>query len=370
MTEKKSPICVLVIWVFLLSANLAVRANDSAIEGIGGSLRPMQEHPSVRMVAEKVVIDLHPDLAEVDCQFTFHNEGPATTVRMGFPERNYSRAEKQGFLSFATWVDGKPVATTIEGYRFNEEEGFFRWRVKQVAFVAGQQRRVRVHYTMCPGRTTEAIRYFEYNLYTGAAWKGTIGKSTVIVNFSHLPWYQRITARPGGYRKERKALIWTWHDFEPASRYSPGNTKQPVYGIHVSFTEGYNSIRLNGEPVYAYAYQDKSRGLIPCPAELEGTVLWTPALFFERIIRGTVSQADDAKSATISYNKRTIRLESGKSRAIMHNRHIRLRHAPRLEHGQLYVPVNEVIRLLGGHARFDKKTGITYLSLSVRGKKQ
>jgi hypothetical protein len=80
-------LCALLVLLLLAITPRPVRADDGAVLGEGGAMAPMREHPSIRMVSERVVADLTlegPDV--VDCVFRFRNEGPATTVRMGFPE--------------------------------------------------------------------------------------------------------------------------------------------------------------------------------------------------------------------------------------------------------------------------------------------
>ena len=44
-----------VIILLLFITALPLWANDAAVEGVGGSLKPMVEHPSIQMQAERVL---------------------------------------------------------------------------------------------------------------------------------------------------------------------------------------------------------------------------------------------------------------------------------------------------------------------------
>ena len=102
---------LLVFLLFTLAA--PALANDTAIQGVGGAVSAMEEHPSVVMEEMEVAIDLYPERAEVECAYLFRNTGPAVTVQMGFPEAG-NRTEKgtrpKGFTAFRTTVDGEVAA--------------------------------------------------------------------------------------------------------------------------------------------------------------------------------------------------------------------------------------------------------------------
>ena len=74
-------------WVIGLCAALGLPAgaNDSALLLSGGLAAPMEEHPSIHMVSAEITVDLYNGHSRVQCDYLFRNEGPATTVTMGFP---------------------------------------------------------------------------------------------------------------------------------------------------------------------------------------------------------------------------------------------------------------------------------------------
>ncbi len=133
----------------------------------------------------------------VDCRFTFSNHGPATSVRMGFPDYglgvNDPYEERQTewnktkpisvYTSFKSWVDGNRTPTELVRSKIENQA----WQAKMVTFGQGQTREVRDLYTMSlgggvfdnAGSTDEA----GYILHTGASWHGSIGSTQVIVTF-------------------------------------------------------------------------------------------------------------------------------------------------------------------------------------------
>jgi hypothetical protein len=73
----------------IFSAIADLTANDSAykFEGKGNTVVPVQ-NDQIEMVAETIWMKLDHKAGRwfVDCEFTFKNSGPATTVLMGFPD--------------------------------------------------------------------------------------------------------------------------------------------------------------------------------------------------------------------------------------------------------------------------------------------
>src|SRR5512136_81971 len=120
-------------FLFLLCSTSWGYADGAAMQGVGGALQPMKEHPSVVMEKMLIDVDVNPEQAKVRCQFTFRNTGPATQVLIGFPESGNIGAEgkdkqPQGFTEFSAKLDGHTVKTKIEGYHEDEDDNWERWR--------------------------------------------------------------------------------------------------------------------------------------------------------------------------------------------------------------------------------------------------
>jgi len=222
---------ILMALVALLTLFTVCSADDGAVQGVGGAIRLMKDHPSVVMEEMLVDVSLNPERpARADCRFVFRNTGPATTVRMGFPESSTGEGtdvrHPRGFTSFTTWVDGKRAPVKIEGFSAHREVSHWsRWRVKTVRFAAGETHRVRVLYTAPLGRVSDGSRYFEYNIATGGSWKGPIGQARVQLHVSYRPEEWRVSADPAHRVLATPPYTWTAREFEPASND----------GIHFTF---------------------------------------------------------------------------------------------------------------------------------------
>ena len=242
---------------WLLSGNGGANANDGAIVGIGGALKPMKKHPSVRLVSEAVVARISeqesaegPELfADVECIFLLDNTGEAVEAEMGFPEfgygawTSYGRMKgTTGFVSFESQVDGQPWPTKVVDSQVSPNETLQRWRVKTVPFSAHQRRTVRDCYRMRLGEANWSangpLRPFSYVLDTGTSWQGTIGEARVTLDFSRVRSYEIMEATPLAGQKvpERRRLIWQWHNFEPTAEDN----------IRVTFIPESYSVMLHG----------------------------------------------------------------------------------------------------------------------------
>lgn len=153
-----------------------------------GSELSLREHPDVRMVRERVEVTVSAGHAVVDCRFEFRNEGRACTVTMAFPDDTDRDEPSSTFKWFKSWVDGKFVPTdvlTVENGKMRFEVR--KWRVKRVAFQAGQTRAVRDRYQVANSVSHlvhSSVQGFDYILRTGSTWKGRITRSEVVITFA------------------------------------------------------------------------------------------------------------------------------------------------------------------------------------------
>lgn len=182
------------------ACSLPVSANDGGI-AYGGSPGLLKGHPSVSMTSEVIRLEVGEETVKVDCQFVFTNHGDACTVRMGFPDEGYGEADpdeeagenvmktppKTTFLSFRSFVNGKPVATKL--IRADEPGKF--WHAKTVTFPAHGVVRIHDVYTQRIGGgifsakgKEGTVRQVGYILHTGASWHGAIGRSEISVTFN------------------------------------------------------------------------------------------------------------------------------------------------------------------------------------------
>lgn len=175
---------------------LPARANDGALSK-GGTPRLISGHSSVSMQSEVIRMTIGEETITTDCRFVFKNDGPACTVRMGFPDQGIgdvpgadheepegSKTPARGtFRSFRSYINGKPVPTKV--IRSGEPGGY--WHVKEVRFPAKSTVTVRDVYTQIVGAqitgANSVLSQAVYILRTGASWKGNIGSTEVLVTF-------------------------------------------------------------------------------------------------------------------------------------------------------------------------------------------
>jgi hypothetical protein len=202
------------IALWLLAHATPVVANDAGLElPSGGSWRPMKEHPSVRLAAERISIRLLATEAIIDVTAHYENKGPACSIKMGFPEREVGWADPGTFAkSFRSSVDDQPVKVTPSEWR--EEDGLrMRWWIKDVSFAANQKRLVRVRYQFAYGIPP----IIEYILHTGASWRGPIASLLVEIDTGSFgPDAIELNLNDRFARRGRK-LVWREKSFEPAA---------------------------------------------------------------------------------------------------------------------------------------------------------
>lgn len=169
-------------------------ANNAYIVA-GGSVHRMSQNDSVSLESEVVRIDVGKHLVKVDCRFVFVNNGPACTVRMGFPDQTSqpltdTKVNLRGsFLSYKSFVDQKEVKTQVV---MDEDTGseFKVWHAKDVTFPANGKRVVRDVYTVRPSvlpvSDKLATKLVFYILSTGSSWKGEVSNADVYVTFSQF----------------------------------------------------------------------------------------------------------------------------------------------------------------------------------------
>lgn len=142
------------------------------------------------MVREKINIEVGQYNYKVRVNFVFHNQGKASTVRMGFPESgggdsvpNKADRNKSTFLSFSSSVDGKKVPVKRVSLDHGEEDYEAVW-IKTVKFSAAQTRQVQIDYTApiggAAGIGLEQLVGYDF---TGGNWAGAVDSSILDIHF-------------------------------------------------------------------------------------------------------------------------------------------------------------------------------------------
>ncbi len=191
-----------------------------------------QDQTSIRMVSEKVIIDLYNDSSVVKCLFNMKNLGEQEKLQIGFPEMTFhyyrQKSKVEEANRFQVKENGKVVnfdfsdslryneeyRKKVESYKIKEE-----WYLWESEFQQGESKTIEVQYSLPFGmlyKTNE--RFFTYLLSTGANWKGTIGKAEIIVNLKDIEIDSLVSQQPNNWAITNDQLKWTFLDFEPTTK--------------------------------------------------------------------------------------------------------------------------------------------------------
>lgn len=351
--------------VILVGAALAIAAahpsiaDDAAMMTVaGGSVEPMASHPSVRMLSETVTVRLSDKAARVRCEFTFKNEGPKQTVKMGFPEESVASGDSgRGMLyGFKSWVDGKPVECIYKkGKQPTDDRPAQRryqaWFVKDVPFEAGQTRKVVDDYNSNLGYYAnsmmsgdyEYVRYFNYVLRTGASWKGPIGRAVIVVDTSKVTEeHYDLVPRMPGFRRSKDRISWTFSNFEPRGDISI--RLEPRYPI------------LNGKKIAEGAWSPFNR--------VNGVTM--VGLEWLRELGAEIEYPESRGPIVIRYGGKTLKLTPGSKTGYLDGKAVALQAAPRADVYPGQIPAASVVRALGGKAYYSTKDYRLHITLAKR----
>ena len=217
-------------------------ADDSSIGTSGGGVHPIW-NTGVRLAAETVQATCFGDFAEYRVDFEFTNDGPARTVKLGFPFASTVSGHEGPTppAGFQAWQDGHPLTvTTVASNWFKGRAGYF---VHTARFRHGTTM-ITVSYLGYPsGSVLPRLRgaadgdlsggtnaAYEYWLHTGATWKGTIGAAVVRYRLADtfrgtgidLPSWdvaaQGYVTTPSGWTTPLpRTYQWRFNDFEPTT---------------------------------------------------------------------------------------------------------------------------------------------------------
>ena len=207
----------------------AAKADDGYVTGVGGAVRLMHGHPTIRMVSEEVHIQL-PE-GKVSAQFTFRNEGHATTVEIGFPEsgKDVLPHPRSHMVGFQSTVDGQSIHVTRRVAMKPTDDGDYAydyWWVKKVPFARGQTRTIINTYTGGIDITTPTYlpAGFTYVLKTGASWHGPIGRAKIVCDLGSVANYGPLWFYPASGKREGRTITWDLRNFKPEKTWTSDGT--------------------------------------------------------------------------------------------------------------------------------------------------
>ncbi len=312
----------------------SARADGEPAAWVGRSLQPV-DSDSVRMVRERVLIDLSPNGARVSATFVFRNEGPACDQIIAFP------AGGQGIVNvrnFRAWVDGAQVEVGTHSPSF---EHLYYWTA---SFAAGGEREVRVAYEVRRDASMEGWLVdtdFTYILTTGRRWKGPIGSAEIVLNLRDIQHHQILDLKPAGHTRTRTGYRWLLRDFEP---------DQDV------------GVRFHTSPVTVIARGANGRDwdYWGHPPITRGSTLLISARFLQRRGASTAEWDNTTKTFTARRGPLAIRCQLGSREAYLGDRKVTLSVPPEVRDDELMVPL-DLAEPLGLNALYKPHTRQLFL---------
>jgi len=326
-----------------------------------GNLVHMGKHAGLRIVREKTNVKLgrdQHDTVKVKCEFVIKNEGKAVTVKLGFPVDSQSSDKfpiNQSVLTgFKMSVDGTPVKPSFKSKREKigedsmpyAEQSFWAWYIEDIRFEANQTRSIVITYSTELSRTGDSPWEFIYNLSSDGLWNWPAGEVAFSADISSLSHYLDVNTDPNIFTRHGDKLTWVRQDVKPVEE-----VKVNVSDCFVPTMNG-KPIKYE-DPLGYYDFQDGVLMLDVGVLEHSGVL---------RVIWG-----EKRRVCNIHGNSRTLTLIQGSKTAILNGTtKVSLPAAP-LE-GGWEIPIEAVMKALGGSVSPDRVNGVIRLTLPVPSK--
>lgn len=204
------------LWCSLLLPNPA-GADDAYVQNVGGTVKVMGEHPTIRLVAEHVRAHIHRRYADVECVFFLRNDGLADTVLIGFPDQSRPTTVERAthFEFFESFVNGRRVEVLRTAPEMGLVEEATIWWTKEVAFAAGETKVILDRYRGGTIVSSGGGGGFRYLLRTGSSWAGTIGSISAVFSLEDFGLEELSPLSLMGASFDGNEIRWVLHDFEP-----------------------------------------------------------------------------------------------------------------------------------------------------------
>ncbi|MGD9494895.1 MAG: hypothetical protein AB7Y46_01170, partial [Armatimonadota bacterium] len=179
-----------------LAAVTVALADPGAVTWSGGTLRLMDEHPTISLVSETIILEPNASATRVTADLQFRNEGDACIAQMGFPTLTFPGPGYHLVRNFSVAADGEPIeareAEQVQPLEFGEQQRSCLWHLFEVPFEAEQQRALRVSYDEAREHYMWGWIAVPYVLQTGATWRGDVRDINLEVRLGERLNYHRV----------------------------------------------------------------------------------------------------------------------------------------------------------------------------------
>lgn len=216
---------MLTLALLMLSLSGCALANDGYLSPYAGAAEPLGTHASIIMESADIDLALFEDHAAGWCAYVFYNDGPATTVTMGFPVfegGQEGERVKPRLPQFRSKVDGVPVKVTTLEKKDKQGRTTF-WYVKDVQFERGQRRTIINRFRQGYGDSTMGDNFFVYVVSTARSWRGPVERLGIEIHWYGKSLWERLEVtgvaegkvpKPATHKGGR-TLMWSLVNCEP-----------------------------------------------------------------------------------------------------------------------------------------------------------
>jgi hypothetical protein len=261
---KKLIISVLIIFLGL-NTKADIAPNPIRAKGI-----TVLQPTDIRLIYEKVTVDLTLDSSFVHCYFRLHNEGKAMKIQIGYPNMSYysdNYTHNFKFNPISVFENGEKI-NSINTYvpdsvNLRSNDNYNKpWYLWETNFGANETKVIVVTYSLPKGPVKNDLYYkFDYLLSTGAGWKGKIGEAEIIVNLKNFDTNLILKTSPANFTSTSNQIVWKLHNIEPTSSDDISISYEKQKG---QYDERLKKIRfptivLDDEIILSYDIREKNR---------------------------------------------------------------------------------------------------------------
>lgn len=275
---------IITISIILLGLNTKADIAPNPIRAKGiAVLQPTD----IRMIYEKVTVDLTLDSSFVHCYFRLHNEGKAINIQIGYPNMSYFSNNDPHNLKMTpiSVFENGEKRDDINSYvpdsvNFRNNDNYNKpWYLWDTNFGANETKVIVVTYSLPKGMVKNELYYkFDYLLSTGAGWKGKIGEAEIIVNLKNIDKDLILKTSPANFTSTNNQIVWKLHNIEPTSSddISISYEKQKgQYGERLKLAH-FPSIVLDNKAIISYDIRESNRLENLNPNEIASIIVLKP----------------------------------------------------------------------------------------------
>lgn len=342
--------CVVFGVGLMLCMASATKADDGYVTGIGGAIRLMHGHPTIRMVSEEVHIQL-PE-GKVSARFVFRNEGRATTVEIGFPEsgKDILPHPYSHMVGFQSTVDGQSVRVTRKVAQKPTDDGDYEydyWWVKKVSFARGQTRTIVNTYTGGVGIKAPFYNQptgFHYVLETGASWHGPIGHARIVCDLGSVANDWPLWFGPDGGKRKGRTITWDLRNFKPDN------------DVNIGWYPGFSDISVNGQWLWKRVDGELTLVSVYDKSDVSfkrGNVVWAPARFAAIWLNAVLKREPKDNAVSLTRQVHRVLFTVGDASAQTEQGVVALPGRVFKQDDAIYIPLQSLVKAFGGEAHFN-----------------